>query len=93
MDTVAYSMAILKELESTLSHISPEEAEQLADSILRSKKIFAVGAGRTGFMIKAFTMRLMHMGFGAYVVGETVTPNIEKGDLLLIGSGSGETDS
>ncbi|HBF37280.1 MAG TPA: 6-phospho-3-hexuloisomerase [Firmicutes bacterium] len=93
MNTVAYSMAIIKELESTLSKISPKEAEKLADSILQSKKIFAVGAGRTGFMIKAFAMRLMHMGFEAYVVGETITPNIEKGDLLLIGSGSGETGS
>jgi 6-phospho-3-hexuloisomerase len=71
MDTHAYSMAIFKELKSTLSDISPEEAEKLADSILRSQKIFTVGAGRIGFMIKAFAMRLMHMGFEAYVVGET----------------------
>jgi 6-phospho-3-hexuloisomerase len=42
-------------------------------------------------MIRAFAMRLMHMGFVSYVVKETVTPNIESGDLLLIGSGSGET--
>lgn len=31
------------------------------------------------------------MGIDAYVVGETVTANLEKGDLLIIGSGSGET--
>lgn len=36
-------------------------------------------------------MRMMHMGIDAYVVGETVTANLEKGDLLIIGSGSGET--
>ncbi|MCG6198002.1 SIS domain-containing protein, partial [Anoxybacillus sp. LAT_38] len=29
----------------------------------------------------------------AYVVGETVTPTFEKDDLLIIGSGSGETKS
>ena len=34
---------------------------------------------------------MMHMGIDAYVVGETVTANLEKGDLLIIGSGSGET--
>jgi len=33
----------------------------------------------------------MHLGFRVYVIGETVTPGIEEGDLLLIGSGSGET--
>jgi 6-phospho-3-hexuloisomerase len=33
------------------------------------------------------------MGLEAYVVGETVTPNLEKDDILIIGSGSGETKS
>ena len=42
-------------------------------------------------MIRGLAMRLMHLGFKAYVVGETVTPAIEPGDLLIIGSGSGET--
>ena len=38
-------------------------------------------------------MRLMHLGYTAYVVGEIVTPAIGEGDLLIIGSGSGETGS
>ena len=38
-------------------------------------------------------MRMMHMGLDAYVVGETVTPNLEEGDLLIISTGSGETKS
>ena len=38
-------------------------------------------------------MRLMHMGLSAYVAGETVTPGIKAGDLLIIGSGSGATAS
>lgn len=93
MDTVKCSLEIVKELEHTLSQVSVEQTEELVDVILKSKKIFAAGAGRSGFMVKAAAMRLMHMGFESYVVGETVTPNIEKGDLLLIGSGSGETGS
>jgi hypothetical protein len=36
-------------------------------------------------------MRMMHMGIDAYEVGETVTANLEKDDLLIIGSGSVET--
>ncbi len=36
-------------------------------------------------------MRMMHMGIDAYVIGETVTPNFEKDDILIIESGSGET--
>ena len=38
-------------------------------------------------------MRLMHMGISSYVVGETCTPNIKEGGLLVICSGSGETKS
>ena len=36
-------------------------------------------------------MRLMHLGFRSYVVGDTITPAFSENDLLIIGSGSGET--
>ena len=38
-------------------------------------------------------MRLMHMGINVHVVGDVTTPAVSTGDLLLIGSGSGSTDS
>ena len=82
---------IAKELATTLGAISEAECDQLVASILRAKKIMVAGAGRSGFMVRAFAMRLMHMGFEAYVVGETIAPSLAKGDLLVIGSGSGET--
>lgn len=93
MNTVQYSEVILDELKRTLLAVSPDDAEQLANLVLSAKKIFCAGAGRSGFAVKAFAMRLMHMGFDSYVVGETVTPNLEPEDLLIIGSGSGETGS
>jgi 6-phospho 3-hexuloisomerase len=37
-------------------------------------------------------MRLMHSGYDTYMVGEIVTPSIKPGDLLIILSGSGETE-
>ena len=91
MNTTEYARTIVDELSSTLGKISPEQSEQLVDMILSAKKILLAGAGRSGFAVKAFAMRLMHMGFDAYVVGETVTPNLEQEDLLIIGTGSGET--
>jgi 6-phospho-3-hexuloisomerase/3-hexulose-6-phosphate synthase/6-phospho-3-hexuloisomerase len=39
-----------------------------------------------------FAMRLMHSGYDVSVVGEIVTPSIKAGDLLIIISGSGETE-
>jgi 6-phospho 3-hexuloisomerase len=38
-------------------------------------------------------MRLMHGGYGVYVVGEIVTPSIRQGDLFIVISGSGETET
>lgn len=91
MKTTQYLAKVVEELNQTVDLISDEETETLVNKILESKKIFVAGAGRSGFMGKSFVMRMMHMGFDAYVVGETVTANLEKGDLLIIGTGSGET--
>ena len=93
MNTTEYAIIITKELETTLRQVSSEEGDELTNRILKAKKILVAGAGRSGFAVKAFAMRLMHMGFDAYVVGETVTPNCEAADLLIVGSGSGETGS
>lgn len=93
MKTTEFLQAIIKELHQSADLISDEEAEKLADNILASEKVFVAGAGRSGFMAKSFVMRMMHMGIDAYVLGETVTPAFEANDMLIIGSGSGETKS
>ena len=93
MNVAEYANIIVDELSSTLSKVSPQEGEKLSDMILSADKIFVAGAGRSGLAAKAFAMRLMHMGFDAFVVGETVTPNLEQKDLFIIASGSGETSS
>jgi 3-hexulose-6-phosphate synthase/6-phospho-3-hexuloisomerase len=59
----------------------------------QSKRIFIAGAGRSGLIGRFFSMRLMHGGYQSYIVGEIVTPSIQKGDLLLVISGSGETET
>jgi 6-phospho-3-hexuloisomerase len=61
--------------------------------IQHAERVFVVGAGRTGLALKAAAMRLMHLGLTVFVVGETTTPAIRKGDLLLAGSGSGTTST
>lgn len=93
MNTTQYLAEIIKELYRSVNLISDDEAEKLVNGILGSKKVFVAGAGRSGFMAKSFAMRMMHMGIDAYVIGETVTSNFEKDDILIIGSGSGETKS
>ncbi len=93
METSQYLSEVIKELQFVPQLISDNESEQLIHSIAAANKVFVAGAGRSGFMMRSLAMRLMHMGMRAYVVGETVTPGLGEGDLLIIGSGSGETKS
>jgi 6-phospho-3-hexuloisomerase len=88
-----YVLPVHEELLNTLTRVSDDHIEVLVENILHCEKIFISGAGRSGLMAKAFCMRLMHIGFDAFVVGETVTPNIGDKDLLIIASGSGGTAS
>ena len=61
--------------------------------MLSAKRIYVTGAGRSGLVAKAFGLRLMHLGYESYVVGETITPAFQQGDTLVVFSGSGETQS
>jgi 6-phospho-3-hexuloisomerase len=84
---------ILSGVQATLSSISTEQVEKMVDLMLKSidKRILIIGVGRSGLIGKSFAMRLMHLGFNVYVMGETITPAIGKGDLIIAISGSGAT--
>ena len=87
------SKTIVKELENSAGALSEDTLSGLIEKIRGHERIFVYGTGRSGLMLKAFAMRLMQMGFTAYVVGETTTPSVGKGDLLVVASASGETGS
>lgn len=65
--------------------------EMLAEARQEGRKVMMVGIGRSGLVGRTFAMRLMHLGFNTYVLGETITPSISKGDLVIAISGSGTT--
>ena len=87
-----FEKEIFGELMETIHEVSREDTESLKDTLERANRIFITGAGRAGLMMKCFAMRLMHLGYQVNVVGEIVTTSIQPGDLLVIGSGSGETE-
>ncbi|MEA3402534.1 MAG: 6-phospho-3-hexuloisomerase [Armatimonadota bacterium] len=86
-----YSALVGQEICDALARTDDQQVEALLDMIEEARSIFVAGAGRSGMMMSAFAMRLMHIGFASYVVGESTTPAIEAGDLLIAGSGSGRT--
>ena len=85
--------AILDNIQSAEKYLNDEDIKKFMEIILNSENVFVVGAGRSGLVGKAFAMRLMHLGISAYVVGETITPAINKDDAILAISGSGETNT
>ncbi|MCL2142475.1 MAG: 6-phospho-3-hexuloisomerase [Methanimicrococcus sp.] len=97
-DLVFSSMEILaNQITEIIAVISKEKVSSMLKILLDAREknacIFVAGAGRSGFMGKSFAMRLMHMGFKSYVVGETVTPAVQKDDVVITISGSGNTQS
>jgi len=83
--------SIAEHVFKTIDELDEKEVETMVAEIIKAKRVFVMGAGRSGLAAKAFAMRLSQMNLVVYVVGETVTPGMGKDDLFVIVSGSGET--
>ena len=82
---------ILGDLTEVAARIDRDEMARLVDVMRGAKRIFVAGIGRSGLMARALAMRLMHLEFDVHVVGETTTPSIGKGDLLVCCSRYGKS--
>jgi 6-phospho-3-hexuloisomerase len=86
---------ILSNVSKALDRVEPGQVDNLIKLLLETKKnnkqILIIGAGRSGLVGRAFAMRLMHLSFDVYVIGETTTPAVGDGDVLFAISGSGST--
>src|SRR5690242_18419180 len=82
---------IVAEQVEAIARVDDRAVGALLLAIETANAIFLLGEGRSGLVGRMFAMRLMHLGKQAYVVGETITPAIGRGDLLIAISGSGET--
>jgi len=82
---------VLNENTQLAKKIDLESLIPFINFIQKSERIFIIATGRSGFAMRCTAMRLMHLGLVVYFVGETTTPAIQKGDLLISASGSGTT--
>lgn len=90
MSTVA---TIMQEINQVMDLVDETQLEAALPLFQKDQRIFVIGAGRSGFQGKGFAMRLMHIGYTDFVMGETITPSIQKGDTWVAISGSGTTKS
>ncbi|MBN2517318.1 MAG: 6-phospho-3-hexuloisomerase [Candidatus Altiarchaeota archaeon] len=73
--------------------VDEKSVDGFIKALLKAKRVFIYGAGRSGLAARAFAMRLVHLDLHTYVIGETITPATHKDDIFVCISGSGETSS
>lgn len=88
-----FSEYITKNVKNILNNVDEGKIENIINAIIKAKKIFVYGVGRSGLCGKAFALRLSHLGLNVYVLGETITPPVEEEDVVMLISGSGKTAS
>jgi 6-phospho 3-hexuloisomerase len=87
-----HQQLIIEKISGILEATDDSYDVKLTQLLDNAKRIFISGAGRSKLVGNFFAMRLVHGGYDVSVVGEIVTPSIKTGDLLVIISGSGETE-
>lgn len=91
-DDIARNLSLISdEITSTVVKIGKPEMADLVNELVTSRRVFVAGAGRSGLALRMAAMRLMHLGLTVHVAGDTTTPAITSGDVLLVASGSGTT--
>ena len=84
---------VSERVAGALARIPPASIASAVEIIGRAPVSFVYGAGRSGIIGRAFAMRLTQVGLTAYVIGESVTPIVRRGDAVVILSGAGESYS
>jgi 6-phospho-3-hexuloisomerase len=83
---------ILDKLTGILA-VTDNKSAHLLDLVDKAGRTFIGGAGRSLLVSRFFAMRLVHAGYNVNMIGEVVTPAIKSGDLLILVSGSGGTET
>ena len=94
MSTVNYDEVqklIAEEIGNTLKQVKKEDVEKLLEGIQKAEKVFFVGVGRVLLSLEGIAKRLAHLGIQTFVVGQITEPAITERDILIVGSGSGES--
>jgi 6-phospho-3-hexuloisomerase len=77
---------ILAEIEMALRAVPSARSLAFCELLRAASTVYVAGKGRVGLQMRAFAMRLMHLGVRVHMVGDTTVPAIHANDLLVIGS-------
>ena len=82
---------IVAEITGVIAKMDEGDIERAMPLIGKTGRVYATGEGRSGVQARSFAMRMMHIGYTSYMMGETICPSMHEGDVLLAISGSGTT--
>lgn len=85
------SAMVAGECAQALKAVNGEEVDKYLTLIEHAGKVFFTGTGRVLLSLQAIAKRYAHLGTCSVIVGEITEPAITKKDVLVVGSGSGET--
>jgi 6-phospho-3-hexuloisomerase len=86
---------VLTEIDDVLSSVDVNKLHEMVDVITANKELKVLGyaAGRMGSGLKAFVMRLNHLGIKASFFGDNYVPPMNSNDVFICCSNSGTTKS
>lgn len=85
------SVIVVEECRLALESVDVKQVRDYIDLIQSANRVFFVGVGRVLLSLEAIAKRYAHIGIATVVVGQITEPAITTGDVLLVGSGSGES--
>ena len=83
---------ITLEIADIAERVDSNQIEEFCKEVLKAENIFVTAKGRSNYISKCFAMRLAQLGLKCYCIDETNTPSVSENDILVICSGSGETE-
>jgi 6-phospho-3-hexuloisomerase len=93
VDLPSWAAHACHELQAIVGAIAVEDIDALSGLLAQAGVIAVHGLGREGLMMRAFSMRLFHLGLRATPVGDMALPAVGVGDLLLASAGPGHFDT
>lgn len=86
--------SIESEIDEVLKSVDEQKLNDFVDLLTKPNiKVMGYSAGRMGFGLKAFLMRLNHLGIHAYWFGDNYIPPMNENDIFICCSNSGTTKS
>lgn len=93
--SLSFAQTIVNDVKDSIDSLDENKIKKMV-SVLRdakknSRKVFVMGEGPSGLVAKALAMRLAELSYNVFVIGETITSAVEKGDIFIVITASGKT--